>query len=107
MMMNRCRPFLLAGLAGLALAGCAASPTETAYLDQVRESSTLVDIDEAAELDAGRTVCDTVGDFKPEERERVMLVMLTRQGVPRETFNAAIAHLCPEFTDDVRLRVGR
>lgn len=87
----------LAALLLLALTAACGGPTEaeTAYLDEMRDQSSLIDIDEADTLDRGRLICGVLNDTKPEER-RLTSGLLGGQGYPLGEVYAATEHLCPE-----------
>lgn len=83
-------------LAALALTGCGGpTPAETAYLDERREQSSLIDIDEDRELDRGQLICGVLANTKPDER-RLTSGLLGNQGYPLAEVYAATEHLCPE-----------
>lgn len=83
-------------LAALAVTGCAGpTPGETAYLDERREQSSLIDIDEDRELERGQLICGVLANTKPEER-RLTAGLLGNQGYPLAEVYAAAEHLCPD-----------
>lgn len=79
-----------------ALTACA-GPTEaeSAYLAEMREQSSLIDIDEGRALDRGELICGVLADTKPGER-RLTAGLLGRQGYPLTEVYSAARHLCPE-----------
>lgn len=80
----------------LATTACAGpSAAETAYLDVIRDRSSLIEIDEDEALNRGRTVCETLAAIKPEDRA-VAASLLLDQGFAIWEINAATDHLCPE-----------
>lgn len=90
------RRTLTAALVLAALTACA-GPTEaeTAYLDEMREQSSLIDIDEGRALDRGELICGVLGDTKPDER-RLTVALLRERGYPLVEVYSATRHLCPE-----------
>lgn len=80
----------------LALTGCGGTTeAETAYLDEMRDQSSLIDIDEGRALDRGELICGVLNNTKPEER-RLTSGLLGDQGYPLAEVYAATEHLCPE-----------
>lgn len=89
------RPLALAALL-LALTACAGpSEAEAAYLAEMREQSSLIDIDEDRALDRGELICGVLADTKPDDR-RLTAGLLGNQGYPLSEVYSAARHLCPE-----------